>query len=84
VVEQVELALVRSEEEEFNVDEEDNCEVDIEAPLNRSLCLENYSLNHVVNIDEDIHRCNGQQGHEDGEEQQNIDESDDRVTLPNI
>jgi len=68
MVERIELALLRIEEEEFNIDEEDDCEVDIESPLNRSLCLRHYSLNHVVNIDEDINRCDDQQGHEDGEE----------------
>ena len=57
MVEQVELAFVRREEEE----------VVTEAPPSRSLHLGNYSLNHVVNIYEDMHRCDDQQGSEDGE-----------------
>jgi len=47
-----ELTLIHSKGDEHSVDEEEKCEVDVEAPLNRLLSLENYALNDVVNIDE--------------------------------
>jgi len=45
------------------------------------ICIDAMTSKVVRMENEVIHRCDGQQGHEDGEEeQQNIDESDVRVT----